>query len=188
MWRMKLKMEIIAYILVVNYSFDPTEIQEICCIVWAAIYLSMIDGVCVSRQTDQAYFHISKSPGGSVSRWLIGKYIPPPSCFSCNTESLLSLSVSACCSLWSLLYRTWLTVYWLGFTLRMGQLGFFKSPTNQVRFQKMCEIECLPTCEISPLSVDWNVADLLTSFWGKAGVSSTASHWRSSSLACKSMS
>lgn len=66
----------------------------------------MIDRVWVLRQTVQAYFHISKSPGGSMSRWLIGKYLPPPSCLSCNTESLLSRSVSPYGSLWSLIYRT----------------------------------------------------------------------------------
>lgn len=136
----------------------------------------------VLRQTDQAYFHISTSPGGPCPDGSLETIFPPPSCLSCNMESLLSLSVSMLLSvvfnlqepalIWEPLLSGW--VSWL--------------PFNQVNNQKRCEIKYLPSHEIGPLRIDWNFDDLLSSFAEKVDVSRAAHYWRSSSLVCKSMS
>lgn len=144
-----------------------------------SIYLSIwqTESGCWGRQIK----HIFTSPWvpwGSMSRWLIGKYLPPASCLSCSTESLLSLSVSPCCSLCSLIYRTHLISDRL-YSLQGSVESLLKALLTRLVIKKCVKWNvCLP--------VDWNLDDLLSS--GIVGVSSAASRWRSSSLVCKSMS
>lgn len=107
--------------------------------------------VCRGRQIKHIFTFLSPLGGPCPDGSLESIFPHPP--VSHTTRRACYPSVSLHAAVFGLC-STGHDLYWLVFTLCKGQLGFFKSPANQVSFQKMCEIECLPTCEISPLSVD----------------------------------